>query len=788
MPMSKNLRLLTVLAMTSSIITASTLSGTLRGQIVDERGRPVGQSLVKINNVISGYSNTTMSSNDGTFFLTNIPSGSYHIEAIKEGEGQSHSTIEITTSLPLKLSIVLKSIKSATVNVTDEAVLIPDSPSSFINIEKNLIDTIPTNSRTRGLEQLLMMTPGFAADENGRFHFRGTHGQSTYVVDGIPITDKIQAMYSNTLNPEDLQNIEVLTGGIPAEYGGKPIAVFNLTTKSGLGLGDPVGNVSVSAGSFSARETTAQVRGGSNTLGYFASVADSKTDRFLDPVNFENLNNQGSSRRFYTRFDYLDSDRDIYKFSFSGGSSAFGIPNLASQEAEGQNISQKNQDINVSLSYTRVLTDRTAFELRTFYRRGTSELNPTRPFNAADPLGGPDFPAWISSDRTLETMGTSAVYSQSFDWGNMKHGIELITFPIREALSFYVLEEEEAESGRPRSVTFTPDISFPSGQLNNFNDSIKPRLNSAFSQVNYHQGPWKLALGLRADQYSYRDYKTSELQPRLGVSYRFDQTNSLIRASYDRLLIIPDNEFLAISSRGNILKPELQNSMAIGIEQGLGSWGRIFVEYWDKQAKNAADAEQLFNTGILFPIHLDKGNYRGWNFRFDARHEDWSSFLSLGKTRAIFVAPFTGGLLLEEAEFSPGTAFLIDHDQELAAVLGLRYQKDNTYVQVMGRYDSGLVAGDPADGTGTDYSFGIPYVEEVNDPTFGSIFRIKPRTIWSVSVGFRVVEFDKKRNIDVGLDALNIFDKKGLYNFLSVFSGTHVIPPRTFNIRIKYQF
>ena len=28
-------------------------------------------------------------------------------------------------------------------------------------------------------------------------------------------------------------------------------------------------------------------------------------------------------------------------------------------------------------------------------------------------------------------------------------------------------------------------------------------------------------------------------------------------------------------------------------------------------------------------------------------------------------------------------------------------------------------------------------------------------------------------------DILNAFDKKGLYNFQSVFGGTHVIPPRT---------
>jgi len=35
---------------------------------------------------------------------------------------------------------------------------------------------------------------------------------------------------------------------------------------------------------------------------------------------------------------------------------------------------------------------------------------------------------------------------------------------------------------------------------------------------------------------------------------------------------------------------------------------------------------------------------------------------------------------------------------------------------------------------------------------------------------------------------VNAFDKKGLYNFQSVFGGTHVIPPRTIAGRIRYVF
>ena len=38
------------------------------------------------------------------------------------------------------------------------------------------------------------------------------------------------------------------------------------------------------------------------------------------------------------------------------------------------------------------------------------------------------------------------------------------------------------------------------------------------------------------------------------------------------------------------------------------------------------------------------------------------------------------------------------------------------------------------------------------------------------------------------MDLLNLTDEKALYNFLSTFGGTHVVPPRTLAARIKYRF
>ena len=167
----------------------------------------------------------------------------------------------------------------------------------------------------------------------------------------------------------------------------------------------------------------------------------------------------------------------------------------------------------------------------------------------------------------------------------------------------------------------------------------------------------------------------------------------------------------------------------------------------------------------------------------------WSGYFSAGTVRTLFYDPTVGGL---DAATTANDAlpYLIDHDQKLTMQLGVRYEHRGFYGQVVGRYDSGLVAGDPtAPGVAgnPDYSFGIPYVHEVHDSLVGDYWRVNPRTVWNLSLGQEFKLTDRK-SLLAEMDLLNVFDEKAIYNFLSTFGGTHVIPPRTLAARVKYRF
>lgn len=61
------------------------------------------------------------------------------------------------------------------------------------------------------------------------------------------------------------------------------------------------------------------------------------------------------------------------------------------------------------------------------------------------------------------------------------------------------------------------------------------------------------------------------------------------------------------------------------------------------------------------------------------------------------------------------------------------------------------------------------------------------RTTFDLSVGYDLARSSSRR-LRLQLDALNLTNRIGLYNFLSVFGGTNYAPPRSFNAQLRCLF
>jgi Carboxypeptidase regulatory-like domain len=786
---------------------AAVSAGTLRGTVTGPDTKPMGGVPLVLRNDITGFHAETFTDKDGRFQFFNVPFNPYELHVEVQGFQTQHVKVDIRSTVPVDVPVTLAlQGVSATVKVEAEAaatVLETDSSTSHIDIDKSYIEHAPAANPSRGMEALVVQTPGFAQDENGRYHFQGAHSEQSYVVDGQPISDQIGITFSNSIDPRILQSAEVIYGNVPAEYGEKIAAVINLTTKSGLGSGPFKGDVRVGAARFSTYDAGISGGGGTSRFGYFGSIDGSKSDRFLDPPNFDNLQNHGDSERVFLRLD-LATEGSTNAFRLSGlvGRTKRDVPNTFSQEAAGTDNKVETNDWNANLGWQSVLSPTAVFDT-TFFARNARYTY----------YGSPKDPSLIAnSKRSLDNYGLQPVLTiQAGGANEIKVGAVLKLYPIKERFSFGItdpnLNDPTSDSFNPSLAPYdltrggSPFVFLGDRTITYFAGFVEDtlRLSNLTAQV-----------GLRYDHASF-PLREAQVEPRVGLAYYVPATKTVLRASYNRIFITPEYENVLFSSSkeaSSLAPPEVQQSRAlgeglilvpaarqdvydVGVQQALGSRVRLDVDFWERRVRFVADQAQFENTGIVFPVAFDHGRLHGWNVRLDlAPLGGLTGYASVGHVRAVYNPPLAGGLFLDTGALDAvtGGPFIIDHDQNLQVQGGLTYAfgKSGVWAAASGRYDSGLVTG--ADETivdDPDNAFALPYIRFGSgsdlDPN-----RVAPRTVWNFSAGADLASFGIP--VGVQLDVLNAFDKKGVYNVLSTFGGTHVIPPRTLAGRIRYTF
>jgi outer membrane receptor protein involved in Fe transport len=62
--------------------------------------------------------------------------------------------------------------------------------------------------------------------------------------------------------------------------------------------------------------------------------------------------------------------------------------------------------------------------------------------------------------------------------------------------------------------------------------------------------------------------------------------------------------------------------------------------------------------------------------------------------------------------------------------------------------------------------------------------RVKPRNLFDAAFGTDNLFHTEKRRTTLRFAVTNLTNKVALYNFLSTFSGTHFVPPRTYQASI----
>jgi hypothetical protein len=307
-----------------------------------------------------------------------------------------------------------------------------------------------------------------------------------------------------------------------------------------------------------------------------------------------------------------------------------------------------------------------------------------------------------------------------------------------------------------------------------------------------------LDMGVRFDSYQFV-VNDSAWSPRVGLAYHIERTGTVLRVAYNRLFQTPPVENLLLSSSpvGAVFSPvgsstgvtavptERQNAYEFGAQQQIGKYIRFDVSHYVKNIANFSDKDQFLQTGIIFPVAIARGDVRGTEARLDLTPiRGWSGYLSYANAKATATTPLVGGLFLGEPTselLTPGVQFAADHDQRNTASFGVTYTARNgMWTNFSGRYDSGV----PTDFDPATFLTLPREIQSALDPVRG---RVKPRTLLDFAAGMDIFR-ERRLPMSLQFSVQNLTDTFYLYNFESVFSGTHVGRPRQISGRIVFYF
>ena len=878
--------LLILLAMScASVAQFVSNSGSINGTVTDTTGAVVPKAKVEIHNPVSGFDRSTATDSAGKFEFTNIPFNPYHLTVMAAGFTSFTEDVEPRSSVPVTIAVKLK-VAGSTTAVTVEATggdLIENDSTFHTDVDRKLFDRLPLESQSSSVSSLVTLaTPGISADSNGLFHGLGDHAENSFSVDGQPITDQQSKVFSNQIPLEAIQSMEVISGAPPAEYGDKTSVVINVTTQSGQGVTTPHGSVRASYGSFGTSNVAADFAYGGKNWGNFISASGLNSGRFLDPPEFVVMHDKGNEENLFDRVDFQVTSADSLHLNFGYTRSWFQTPNsFDAQNATAWNgvtvdnggldpngnvvgpADQRSQiqTFNIAPSWTRLISPSTVFTLGAFVRRDHYNYYPSsNPFADLSPDLQTET---IGQDRTLTNAGIRTNISYVKGIHNVKAGITYQQTFLRENDSLGIVDP-----------TFLPSLSDVDGlpcfdPVNNialdspctdllpldltrngnpfaFHGQTDVKELSLFVEDAITKGNWAFNLGLRGDFYNALTTHR-EAEPRLGVAYNIKRTNTVLRASYARVLETPFNENLVLSSLGcgsAVLNPLLgcaasgitpfspgwRNEFHAGIQQAAGRYLVFSGEYIWKYTHNAYDFSILGATPITFPIEWHNSKIPGFAGRVSVpNYHGFSALMVFSSVAARFFNPQLGG-----AGATPsggGGPFRIDHDEKFNMTTHFQYQPWNRgpWMGFNWRYDSGLVAGAVpfADASGivdlagsgltADQEFQAGFAcngqratptMALPDTCLASQFtsnlvkipaagtedddhnppRIAPRHLFDLAVGHDNLFHGDRYKVSLQLTAINITNKYALYNFISTFSGTHYVTPRTLTAEVGFHF
>ena len=787
-------------ALFSNSVLAGT-EGSILGAVIDSQGVAIPNAAVQLLTDDGKVLKVAKSSATGEFSFFPVVFGDYEVAVEVRGLAPYRTAVHVasgtTSQLEARIGPVAKG-QEMVLEVKAKRHLIQNSAAvSSTELNHEQISQLPAGNEISLPRLLTTTTPGAVQGPFGQVFFRGNHANIQYQIDGVQLPDSPSNTFGQAFSPRNIDHMEVITGGIPAEYGERLAAVVNIVTKSGPEK--PGGEVELNYGSYNTFSPHLMY-GGSNDAGsvhYFISANYNRTDRGLDtpqPISEGDLTRGGkdavhdhaSGNNQFAKIDWLVDNSDKLSLVLFNAQNHFEIPNYPSSfkfsdaffdpgftdpkfgagpfnfTPAGTNDFQDERNSYAQVIWKHTFSERTFLQIAPYYKFSsirfqndpTNDLSTSATGPNAPPSGTAATPSSFFENKHVSNGGLKLDFTTRFDDKNLfKTGIQIQGSRSDGSISV------QTDLATAPQVDSSPDVGYFESYY------VQDDITLSKSLV--------LNVGVRFDatQFSFSGENPTDwmVQPRIGLNYLLTDTTKL-HLFYGRLFQPAPVENLrdtfVNTGAGQLapfdIKAEKDDYFEFGIAQQFFDRHAALLNVYYKNATNMLDDAQLLNTSIAQPYNFATGYAYGIELSLRGQiTDDWSEFMNysfeIAKGKGI-----SGGIFAFAAGAGPDSSGyqMLDHVQKHTANMGVTYSKNHFWWTTQGLLGSGLR-------TGPNNSLSLP-LHFTADTTVGYQFR---GNSWLT-------------NFKLSADILNIFDTVYPISIANGFNGSHYAAGREFFIRL----
>ncbi len=547
--------------------------------------------------------------------------------------------------------------------------------------------------------QTLLRAPGVVQDSFGQVHVRGEHANLQYRINGVLLPEGING-FGAELSSRFVENVSLIDGALPAQYGFKTAGIIDIQTKDGAQK--PGGEIGLYGGSSDTFHPSLEYGGSAGKLNYYFTL-----DYLHSALGLENptpradaLHDHSNQYRGFLYLSYIIDPTS--RLSFFGGASYsdYQIPNNPGQlpafvyhgssafDSATLNENQREQNDYGVLAYQKTLDDLN-FQIALFERYSSVLFTP-------DFRGDLIFNGLAGRvDQSLLTHGLEFDGSYRLnDHHTLRGGLTATLASQKAANPFYVFPTDAA-GAQSSDVPFRVNQGdYRLGWLYGF----------------YLQDEWKICAPLTVNyggRFDIVDEFTHQNQfsPRINLTLQATR-DTVIHAGYARYFTPPTFESVSVQDvrksagttnafetlRDDPVRAERADYFDLGLTQTLLPGLHAGIDGYYKRAHNQIDSGQFGAAQIETEFNYREGRVYGLEFTATYEHLGFSAYgnlaLSKAEGRDIDSQQFQFGA--DELAYIKNHWIYLDHNQAVTASAGISYQWRDTRVYADLLYGNGL--------------------------------------------------------------------------------------------------